>query len=173
MFLSLVFLVSSVIVMWANIYFGLKYAHLGSNIVWTFMWFTAKSSCGQVIISIIASIHGILSITGLVSFIVMNMLKKTTCTAKGWKYLMIASIAAMLICYLLCILEFLVPKSCTDALFFTLSYKYFGLFELISPILCLVFLRLEMGDPRDLILKKKEELFTKWRENPVIHDESD
>ena len=29
-----------------------------------------------------------------------------------------------------------------------------------------------MGDPRDLILKKKEELFTKWRENPIIQDEN-
>lgn len=157
--------------MWANLYFGLKYAHLGSNIVWTFMFFGESNGCGQVLIAIIASIHGVISVIGLITFVVLKILRKTTCTAKCWKYIISISIICMLFCYLLCILELLVPLKCQKASYFINSYKIYGLIELVSPILLLIFLKTEVGDPRDHIVKKKEEVFAKWRENPNITDE--
>ena len=37
-FINLVFITSAFFVMWTNLYLALKFAHLGSNIIWTFMW---------------------------------------------------------------------------------------------------------------------------------------
>lgn len=36
--LTICLIVSSIFIMWCNLYFSLKYAHLGCNIVWTFMY---------------------------------------------------------------------------------------------------------------------------------------
>lgn len=141
--------------MWTNLYFGLKYAHLGCNLVWTFLYFTEHQKCGQFLILLIACIHGILSIIGMIMFLILKFLRKTSVTAKGWKVLMGSSIVLMLVCYLLCILELILPDKCEDASYFINSYKFYGLVELISPILLLIFLQTEAGDPREFILKKK------------------
>ena len=90
-----------------DIYSVLKFAHLGSNAVWTFLWFNAKNSCGQVIIFTIASIHGILSLIGFVVFIVLRIFGKTENTNQ-WKYIIIVSIFSMLFCYLICVIELFV-----------------------------------------------------------------
>ena len=108
MCLSLIFMVSSFIIMWTNLYFGLKYAHLGSNIIWTFMYFGAKASCGQILIILIACIHGFISIIGFITFVFLKILKKTSFTAKCWKYIIIMSIILMFFCYLMAILELIV-----------------------------------------------------------------
>ena len=148
LFLNLNLLASTVIIMWANLYFALKYAHLGSNVVWTFMWIIGGSFCAHGLIALIASIHGLLSISGLVIFIVMIFLRKTSFTEKIWKYLMIFSIGAMLFCFLMCIFELLIPENCQNVSHFRSSYKIFGLIEVISPVLLIIFLKTDVGDPR-------------------------
>ena len=42
-----------------------------------------------------------------------------------------------------------------------LAYQKFGLIEIISPILLLMFLNTEMGDPRDRMLKEEIKNFGK------------
>ena len=149
-------LASTVIIMWANLYFALKYAHLGSNVVWTFMWMIGGNFCAHGLIAMIACIHGILSISGLVIFIGLKFFRKTSFTEKVWKYLMILSIGAMLFCFLMCIFELLIPEKCQNVSHFRQSYKIFGLIEVLSPVLLIIFLKTDVGDPRELILKKKE-----------------
>jgi hypothetical protein len=139
--------------MWSNLYFGLKFAHFAGQILWTFMWLQTRN-CNNVILATIGIIHGFLSIIGFVVFLIINILKKNSTTAKCWRQLYIISIALMIICY---ILSFVVEPSlgsCANGLLFVKTYQKFGLIELISPILLLVFLNTEMGDPRDTILKE-------------------
>ena len=89
------------------------------------MCFSARNSCGQVIVFIIACIHGVLSIVGAVVFIGLKMFEITENTKRN---IIIISIFGMTICYLICVIELFVSQECTDGLFFISSYKIYGLF---------------------------------------------
>lgn len=98
--LSLVFVVSAFFVMYCNLYFALKFANLGCNIAWTVFWIQFFY-CHNIFIASIGVIHGFLSVAGLICFIVMNLLRKNTTTAKFWKQIYIISIMLMIFCYAL------------------------------------------------------------------------
>jgi hypothetical protein len=99
--LSIIFIVNAVIVMWANLYFGLKYINFGSNILWCFLW-VQSWECSCTLIGIIGVIHGLLSVVGVVVFLVLNLLKKNNTTAKCYKYLYTISIILLIFCYIIC-----------------------------------------------------------------------
>ena len=74
--INLIFIISAFFVMWANLYLGLKFAHFGSNIIWTFMWLEG-THCHHFVIGFIGFAHAFLSIIGIVSFFIMNFIGKT------------------------------------------------------------------------------------------------
>lgn len=98
--LLLIFVVLALLVMYCNLYFGLKFVHFGGGIFWTFLWLQALS-CGNVLLAFIGIIHGVLSVFGFVVFVIMNMIKKNSMTAKCWRQLYILSIVVLLLCYIL------------------------------------------------------------------------
>lgn len=158
--LSIVFVLNALIVMWANLYFGLKYINFGSNILWTFLWLQAWS-CSNILIGFIGIIHGVLAVLGLIIFLVLNIMKKNNKTAKCYKYLYTASIILLIFSYIVCWIAEPTTTSCQAGQFFVLAYQKFGLIEIISPILLLMFLNTEMGDPRDRMLKEEIKNFGK------------
>ena len=137
--LCLVFVVSAVFVMWCHMYFGLKFANLGCNIVWSIFWIKS-SYCGNAFVAIIGAIHCILSVVGLISFVILNFAGKNTKTAKFWKQIFFISVALMLFCYVLSFLAEGSASSCAPSHLFVLTYQKFGFLEIISPILLLIFL---------------------------------
>lgn len=118
--------------MWSNLYFSLKFLNLGCNIIWSFMWFIENSE-SNAIPSLIAVVHGLISILNFCSLNAMNFMRKNETTAYCWRYIYIFSILMMAICY---ILIFVVN---IDSIFVE-TYKKLGWMELISPILLLGFL---------------------------------
>lgn len=119
--LSIVFIVSAFFVMWRNLYFVLKFAHLGCNIVWTIFWLQFVQ-CGHAIASVIGVIHAILSLVGLISFIILSIMKKTTTTAKCWRQLYIISIILMIVCYAISFVGKLFSGDCQAVKLFFLTY---------------------------------------------------
>ena len=100
--------------MWSNLYFSLKYAHFGSNIVWFCMWFTA-GTCDSALVTLVALIHGILSVSGLLLFLINRFLKKTLFTAKVWRAFTFISLVAMVFCYAIILLGLMAGQSCPSA----------------------------------------------------------
>jgi hypothetical protein len=47
---SFQFVVLSIVMMWSNLYFSLKFGHFGSNLVWFSMWFFAGGGCSSMLI---------------------------------------------------------------------------------------------------------------------------
>ncbi len=123
--LTLVFIVSAFFVMYNNLYFALKFINLGSNIVWTAFWLQS-SFCNNIFVTTIGFIHGLLSIVGLVGFIIMNLLRKNTVTAKSWKQIYIVSIVLMLFCFVVSFIGEGSANSCGPAKMFLLTYQKFG-----------------------------------------------
>lgn len=99
--LSVVFVAAALVVMWANLYFGLKFMNFGCNLVWTFLWIQG-AYCANFLVAMIGIIHGILSLTGLVIFLLLSLLRKNTKTAKCYHYLYLCSLICLLFCYILC-----------------------------------------------------------------------
>lgn len=125
--ITLVFISSAFFVMWCNLYFALKFAHLGCNIVWAVFWIQC-SFCNHIILFLIGIIHLLLSITGIISFIIMNFMKKTSRTAKLWKQLYVISILLMIVCYATSFVGEPTSKDCLPAHLFFLTYQKFGAF---------------------------------------------
>jgi hypothetical protein len=164
---ALVFLMSSIVVMWSNLYFSLKFAHFGSNIVWFIIWILG-GSCDGLLITLVAVIHGLLSVTGFLLFIVNKIMKKTSFTAKMWKAFACISLFLMIFCYILILFDLMGDALCEQEEFFKKNYQVFGLIEILSPILILIFLRVEDGDPRQQLIKNHEEVFQKLHQNENI-----
>lgn len=125
MSINIIFIVSAFFIMWCNLYFALKFAHLGSNIVWTIFWIQC-SFCNHILITMIGIIHLILSILGLISFVIMNFMRKTSRTAKLWKQLYVISILLMIVCYVSSFVGEPTSKDCTPGHLFFLTYQKFG-----------------------------------------------
>jgi hypothetical protein len=100
--------------MWSNLYFSLKYAHFGSNLVWFLMWIFG-GNCESVLVMLVALIHGILSFFGIIIFLFNRFMKKTVLTAKIWRAFTFVSLIAMVFCYLMVLLGLLAGKSCQSA----------------------------------------------------------
>ena len=126
LFLNLVFICSAFLIMMFNLYFVLKFAHFGSNIVWTFMWAQA-SNCHHFLVTLVGVVHGLLSVLALISFLVMNLMGKTTLTSKCWKQFYGISIAMMIVCYLVVILAIPSSHSCSNTAMFVGTYKFYGM----------------------------------------------
>ena len=56
-------------------------------------------------IGMIGFIHGILAIVGVMSFIVLSLMKKNSKTAQYWRNIYIVSIILMIFCYILALLS--------------------------------------------------------------------
>ena len=156
--INVIFITSAFFVMWANLYLGLKFAHFGSNIIWTFMWLEA-THCHHFVIGFVGFTHGFFSLIGIVSFLIMNFMGKTQLTSKYWKYLYAISLFAMILCYLLVLIALPSSHTCSQTNLFAKTYQVFGLIEMVSPILLLIFLNTEFGDPRENIMKKEVKIF--------------
>lgn len=139
LFLCIIFIVSALIIMVANMYFGLKFAHFGCNIMWTFLWIQS-SSCNNFFVLAIGVIHGILSIFGLLCFIVMNLMRKSRQTARFWKQIYAVSIFLMILCYLMSFLGGISVGDCEQGRFFMLTYQKYGIFEIIGTVLLLCYM---------------------------------
>lgn len=126
--LNLGLICSIFFVMMFNLYFVLKYAHFGCNIVWAFLWAAGINECQHFGVSLVGFLHGFLSVMGLVSFLVMNLMKKTSVTSKGWKQFYVISIIIMVFSYLLILLSSLSDISCPSTNLFVKSYRIFGIF---------------------------------------------
>lgn len=63
------------------------------------MWLLSKKD-GNIWIGMIGIIHGVLLIIGVFTFGVLNILKKSSKTAKIWKQLYAISIIFMIFCYI-------------------------------------------------------------------------
>lgn len=138
LFLSIIFIVSALIIMVSNMYFGLKFAHFGCNIMWTFLWIQSLN-CYNIFVTAIGLIHGILSVFGLLCFIVMNLMRKSRQTARFWKQIYAVSILFMILCYLISFLGG-ISSGCEQSRFFMLTYQKYGLFEIIGTMLLLCFM---------------------------------
>lgn len=136
--LTLIFVINAFLVMWCNLYFALKFANLGCNLVWTFFWL--QNSCSNAFVSMIGAIHGFLSIVGLLIFVIFNFIGKKTSTARFWKQIFFLSIVLMIFCYVLAFLAEGSASTCDGSHLFVLAYQKFGLIEIISPILLLIFM---------------------------------
>lgn len=121
------FLVSAIIVMWCNLYFGLKFAHFACNIVWTFLWLQSLR-CNNVFVAIIGVTHGFLSVTGLVCFVVLNFMRKNKFTALCWRQLYAISIFLMIFCYIVSFIGESSSTNCQGSKFFMLTYQKYGIF---------------------------------------------
>jgi hypothetical protein len=92
---------------------------------------------------LIALIHGMLSLTGMVLLILNKFLKKTSLTAKIWRAFTFVSLIAMVFCYVVVLFGLLAGKSCESAEFFKKVYELYGIIEIVSPGLILIFLKSE------------------------------
>jgi hypothetical protein len=95
----------------------------------------------------------------------MSVLRKNANTAKFWKQIYAFSVALMLFCFVVSLVATSSSRSCGSSEMFILTYQKFGAIEIISPILLLIFLNTEMGDPRETIVKTEANIFGKNREN--------
>jgi uncharacterized membrane protein YkvI len=93
----------------------------------------------------------------------MSVLRKNANTAKFWKQIYAFSIALMLFCFIVSLIATSSGKSCGTADMFILTYQKFGAIEIISPVLLLIFLNTEMGDPREIIVKSEANIFGRNR----------
>lgn len=84
--------------MWNNLYFSLKYAHFGSNLVWFLIWILGKS-CVSIPVTLVAVVHGLLSVTGFFLFVINKFMRKTSFSAKMWKAFTCLSLFMMIFCY--------------------------------------------------------------------------
>lgn len=139
LFLCIIFIVSALIIMVSNMYFGLKFAHFGCNIMWTFLWIQCMG-CYNIFVTVIGVIHGILSIFGLLCFIVMNLMRKSRQTAKFWKQIYAISIVLMIFCYIISFLGGISVGGCEQSSFFMLTYQKYGIFEIIGALLLLCYM---------------------------------
>lgn len=71
---------------------------------------------------LIALIHGMLSLTGMVLFLTNKFLKKTSFTAKVWRAFTFVSLIAMVFSYVIVLFGLLAGRSCPSAEFFKKSY---------------------------------------------------
>jgi len=118
--------VSTLIVMITTLYFSLKYAHFGSNLVWFIIWIVG-GLCESPLVMLVALIHGMLSFTGIILFVINKFLKKTSLTAKIWRAFTFVSLIAMVFCYVIVLFGLLAGKSCESAEFFKKSYELYGI----------------------------------------------
>ena len=167
--LGVIFHFNALILMWTNLYLGIKFAHFGSNIVWPLMWFMEINTCGSKFLSFIAIVHAVFSVIGFLTFVVLHLMSKSSFTASCWRKITIISIVMMVICYLVILLFLLIAPECNSVSYFVISYQRFGLIELLSPILILMFMRTESGDPREKVIKRHHDVFVKAKETD--HDE--
>lgn len=115
------FIVSSIFIMWCNLYFALKFAHFACNIMWTFLWIKSLG-CGNIFVAIIGVVHGFLSAAGLGCFVILNFMKKTKLTALCWKQLYAFSIFLMIFCYIVSFIGEPSTHHCQESRFFMLTY---------------------------------------------------
>lgn len=107
--LAIIFHVTAIMMMWSTLYFGLKYGHFGSNLVWPLMWFLEPHHCASNLVGFVAFLHAMMSVIGLIMFISLFCLSKSSFSAKFWRYLTLLSLGVMAVCFLVILLGFLVP----------------------------------------------------------------
>lgn len=137
----------------SNLFIVLKYLHFGSNIVWCFIWI-ATFDCHRVDFAIVSVIHMVLSFVNLVALFLYRWYGKSKGIVQFWKTSCVCSIFLMLLCYLVVLLGLTQEDLCQNGQFFAELYERYGLFELISPLLVMAFLRNESGDPRETKIKR-------------------
>ena len=67
---------------------------------------------------------------------------------------MLGSFSVMLICFLYAILEGFNNDLNEINQFYVHAYMIFGPFEIITPLLFFIFVRIDWSDPREIVLKK-------------------
>lgn len=139
--------VSILVTMISNLFIVLKFLHFGSNIVWLFIW-VGGIECARFDSDMVVTIHSLLSLVNIITLFLYRIYGKTLGIVRFWKTLCVASLFLMLFCYLVVLIGADSPGNCHEGRFFTKLYLRYGLFELVSPLLAILFVRNESGDPR-------------------------
>lgn len=143
-----------------DLFIVLKYLHFGSNLVWLAIWYSAEANhCSRVNHALIAFIHAILSVLNCSSILISKLLGNLFSHNSHWRTLTSISLFMMLVCYLLILVDGPIQPECHSSKFMQKTYIGYGLLEMLSPLLLLIFLREEVRDLRDNDFKQQEEAF--------------
>ena len=108
--------------------------------MWFFLW-TATLECMRIDIDLIAIIHAVLAVINVCTLFIYKMVGKSAGIVRFWKSMCIVSIFMMVFCYLIVLIGLTAKSKCQESILFDKTYMIYGPFELLSPILIMIFLR--------------------------------
>ena len=129
-FVNIVFVITSILLMNANLYTGHNLVNMGSNIFWFFVYLVIKhiplSIEIPLYISFISFTHLFLSLTSIHLMLITWLLGKSKTLIKICKIIIFISFFLMLACYLIAILYSLEVKQNMEIELFIETYRYYG-----------------------------------------------
>ena len=139
---------------------GIKCLNSGGSLFWAAFWLLNRDvgiRCvqGVDVNDIISLIHLLFFVISTFTFFYGKYCNKTYASAKCWRWIVFISWLAMIACYVSVIIGEALASSpeCVLGNYFLQLYKYYGWIEIILPILLLMFVRVEKGDPRGLFYR--------------------
>lgn len=152
---NIILLVNTAIVMWGPLYLMLKYLHFGSNLTWVFIWFEGVQ-CLRSYEVFIVLVHVAMSVANGVTLLAYRFYGRETGIVRCWRALNIICTILMLLCWLCALVSGFAYEDCPEARYMQRAYQRYGVFEIFPPLLILIFLRNENGDPRAIWIKGHE-----------------
>lgn len=129
-----------------NLFPALRLAHCGANLSWTLLWLIADAETKENT-RILGLSHGIMSLAGVAVLGLVEALGKIKLSVMIWRYSIKLNIIGL---FLVWIYSLTAPadQEAKGLYLYNNAYAKLGLGEILSPLLYLVFMNVEQGDPR-------------------------
>lgn len=157
---ALIMNIGGVFVLVMPLELGIKCLNSGGSLFWAAFWLLNRDQgvrCteGVDINDIISLVHLLFFTISICTFLYVKFCSKTYASAKCWRWIVFISWLAMIGCYVSAVITGLLTSNveCMLGNYFLQLYRYYGWIELVLPLLLLMFVRLEKGDPRGLFYK--------------------
>lgn len=133
--------------MWMNLFPALRLAHCGANLSWSLLWLIADADTKENT-RILGLSHGIMSLAGVAILGLVEALGKIKLSVMIWRYSIKLNIVGLFLVWIYSLTAPADDQEAKGVYLYNNAYAKLGLGEILSPLLYLVFMNIEQGDPR-------------------------
>lgn len=151
----LTFFAVSLTLMQANLYLGLRWTHCGANLIWVALWFLQPVPRPSNTMAI-GLVHAVIAGASALALLAMEAAGRGKTFIDIWQTLVKISMVGLAISWAYSALQYWKIEG-QGHLFVSVYFKY-GLVELVSPLLYLIFVNVEQGDPREYFMDPDHDL---------------
>ena len=130
-----------------NLFPALRLAHCGANLSWSLLWLIADAETKENT-RILGLSHGIMSLAGVAILGLVEALGKIKLSVMIWRYSIKLNIIGLFLAWIYSLTAPADDQEAKGVYLYNNAYAKLGLGEILSPLLYLVFMNVEQGDPR-------------------------